>query len=640
MGRLPELPYGDSRTRAVQRSFGGYCHTESDFDGTIYHMENLSSDYAPLLSSRRPRSKLRTFTKCNGIYYVNDSLISADGTTLRKDDRIVGAVTDSPKVFAVLGDRLIIYPDKVYLNYAALGVFSELSALSLGVENPSYGDIYAVGTAAPYTLYYWDGSRWTEHEKEFGGLEDGVTTIATFLGESTLYGEKAAQNAITGLNAFWGNHFSVGDAVTISGCTRHPENNVTAIIREIDGQTIRFYEYLFATDTVFRYELAEELAAGSYSFAADGETRGFSVAKALPRGDVLEWNGTTLTAQSGTPLTLTENAEGTELVFTEKAVDTAEPSPITIRRSLPELEFLFSVNNRLWGCGGDTIYCSKLGDPFNFNVFDGISTDSWTVNSGSPGNFTAGCAYLGYPLFFKEDRIYKVYGSRPAEFSLTDSMTTGVAKGSGSSLAVAGETLIYLSPRGPVAYRGGVPDGLWEAFGDLRLANAVAAARGNKYYIAAADDEGNRHIFVYDTACGLWHREDELPAVAMAGGRNGVLMATATALWCSEALPGAEREEEVRWFAEFGPFIQNSPEEKTIIRLKLRLIMDEGAAAAVDIAYDGGSYQTIGRVRAEKKMRTVLLPLIPRRCDHFRLRVSGGGGGCCKVASIAVEYEV
>lgn len=640
MGRLPELPYGESLSRAVQRSFGGYCHTESDFDGTIYHMENLTSDYAPLLSSRRPRSRLRTFTKCNGIYSVNDSLISADGTTLRKDDRIVGAVTDSLKVFAVLGDRLIIYPDKVYLNYAALGVFSSLSALALGVENPSYGDIYAVGTAAPYMLYDWDGNRWTEHEKEFGSLEDSVTTIATFLGESTLYGEKAAQNAITGLNAYWGNHFSVGDAVTISGCTKHPENNVTAIIREIDGQTIRFYEYLFATDTVFRYEVTEELAAGSYYFAADGEKYGFSVAAALPEGDVLEWNGTTLTAQSGTTLTLTETAEGTKLVFAEKAVDTAEPSPVTLRRSLPEMDFICSVNNRLWGCGGDTVYCSKLGDPFNFNVFDGISTDSWTVNSGSPGDFTACCAYLGYPLFFKEDRIYKVYGSRPAEFSLTESMTTGVAEGSDSSLAIAAETLFYLSPRGVVAYGGGVPDALWEPFGALHLQNGVAASWGNKYYIAAADDEGNRHIFVYDAACALWHREDDLPAVAMAKGKKGVWMATATALWSSNAAEGGEREGEVRWFAEFGPFIQNSPEEKTITRLKLRLIMDEGAFAAVDIAYDGGAYQTVGRVRTEKKMRTVVLPLIPHRCDHFHLKVSGGGGGSCKVASVAVEYDI
>lgn len=640
VGKLPELPYGESLSRGVQRSFGGYCHTEKDFDGTIYDMENLSSEHTPMLSSRRPRSLLGSFTDCNGIYSVDGHIITVDGTTLRKDNKIVGAVADSPKSFAILGDRLIIYPDRVYLNYAALGDYSDLSTLSLSVEAPKYGDVYAVGTAVPYDLYYWDGQRWTAYEKEFGSLEGAVTTMVTFLATSTLYGEGAVQNAITGLNADWGSTFAVGDAVTLSGCTTHPENNVTAIIREIDGNTLRFYEYLFTTDEVFRYEVTEALPAGNYFFHADGAEQGFSSAAVLAAGDALEWDGTTLTAQSGTTLTLTATPGGTELDFIALPVDTAEPRPVTLRRSLPELDHICSVNNRLWGCRGDTVYCSKLGDPFNFQVFDGISTDSWTVNSGSPGAFTACCAYLGYPLFFKEDRIYKVYGSRPAEFSLVESMTMGVAEGSGESLAIAAETLFYLSPRGMVAYSGGVPDPLWEDFGDLRLTRGVAAARGSKYYLAAIDGDGNRHIFVYDAACGLWHREDALPALAMANGADGILFATATALWCSEAVAGATEEEEVTWFAEFGPFIQNSPDEKTIHRLKLRFLLEEGATVQVCIAYDGGDYALAGKAQAGKGMRTAVLPLIPRRCDHFRLKVCGGGGGCCKVQGVTVEYSV
>ena len=67
---------------------------------------------------------------------------------------------------------------------------------------------------------------------------------------------------------------------------------------------------------------------------------------------------------------------------------------------MPELDFLCENENRLWGCKGDTIYASKLGDPFNWNVFDGVSTDSYAVDVGSAGDFTGCFAYRGYPVFF------------------------------------------------------------------------------------------------------------------------------------------------------------------------------------------------------------------------------------------------
>ena len=67
------------------------------------------------------------------------------------------------------------------------------------------------------------------------------------------------------------------------------------------------------------------------------------------------------------------------------------------------MDFICENENRLWGCKEDTIYSSKLGDPFNWNVFDGLSTDSYAVNVRIDGDFTACCSYLGYPVFFKEE---------------------------------------------------------------------------------------------------------------------------------------------------------------------------------------------------------------------------------------------
>ncbi|CAN4034983.1 hypothetical protein PKCEKB_PKCEKB_19180, partial [Dysosmobacter welbionis] len=46
----------------------------------------------------------------------------------------------------------------------------------------------------------------------------------------------------------WADYFKAGDAVTIAGCTKHPENNKTPVIREIDGDKLYFYEYIFTLD--------------------------------------------------------------------------------------------------------------------------------------------------------------------------------------------------------------------------------------------------------------------------------------------------------------------------------------------------------------------------------------------------------
>lgn len=127
---------------------------------------------------------------------------------------------------------------------------------------------------------------------------------------------------------------------------------------------------------------------------------------------------------------------------------------VAITRLMPDLDFICENENRLWGCCDNTIYASKLGDPFNWNVFDGLSTDSFAANVGSDGAFTGCISYLGYPHFFKEDNIYKVYGDKPQNFQVVKSAGLGVMAGSEKSLAILGGTLFYLSREGWFLIRG------------------------------------------------------------------------------------------------------------------------------------------------------------------------------------------
>lgn len=93
---LPTMVYRDRKQKALQVKFGGYNHTVSAHDGEIWDMKNMSGDYFPLLSPRKPRYLVAKLTKPNGLY-MTDKLYWVDGSKLYEDGVAVMDVQDSKK---------------------------------------------------------------------------------------------------------------------------------------------------------------------------------------------------------------------------------------------------------------------------------------------------------------------------------------------------------------------------------------------------------------------------------------------------------------------------------------------------------------------------------------------------------------
>ena len=511
MSGLPSMVHGDGIKKSVQVKFKGYDHNLGAEEGSLWDMENLSGDSAPVLAPRKPRYLLRTLEKPNGLY-AGESLCWADGGSFYVDGEQKGAVEDSRKQFCALGDYLILLPDKAYYNKRT-GEFGSLEA-------------------------QWSGGV---------RFEDGV-----FAGES------AKGNSIVSTGEAF--PFSVNEAVTISGCGEE-RNNKTAVIREVseDGKTLRFYENSFQV-----------------------------------------WSG-----------------------------------EAALKREVPDMDFLCENENRLWGCKGDTIFASKLGDPFNWNVFDGLSTDSFSASVGSAGDFTGAVAYLGYPMFFKESGIYKIYGDKPGNFQVVASSSVGVAKGCERSLCVTGDILFYVSRNGVMAYTGAIPQNISSCFGRRRLEDGRAGTDGIKYYLSVRDYNtiAGYELFVYDTATGLWHREDDFKLVFAALDANGELCAVKTdinntsfEMWTlGHVRTGNPTETNIASFCEFGDLTETAPNRKGVSKIQLRLYIAPGAQATVKIKYDSESdWHTVKTLSGGNK-DSYYLPVIPKRCDHFRLRIEGVG---------------
>lgn len=301
-----------------------------------------------------------------------------------------------------------------------------------------------------------------------------------------------------------------------------------------------------------------------------------------------------------------------------------------IRRCVPDLDIVFEHHNRLWGAKGGVIYASALGDPTNWQVFDGLTTDSWELQTGSPGDITGGCSYGGRPLFFKEREIIKIYGDYPGQYSTSSSESLGVEAGSAGSLAVAGDTLFYKSPAGIMAYTGGYPWSVAEDFGAVRYRNAVAGSDGVKYYVSMENDSGGADVFCYDTRYRLWHGEDGMKLVGL--GYNGELYALEERrgfFWIlGNPREEGDGEEGVSSGVEFADFCDSTTRKKGLEKLLLRLEVDPGTNLDIRVQYDSdGTWHTVRRVAGRMIKGQVEVPLTIRRCDHYRIRLEGNGTG-------------
>ena len=186
-------------------------------------------------------------------------------------------------------------------------------------------------------------------------------------------------------------------------------------------------------------------------------------------------------AQNGT------TAKWTSIDGSEVAVYTVE-GPVQVERKIPDLDFVTEGDNRVWGCSSkeNVIYACKLGDPTNWFSYRGIAADSYAVTVGSDGAFTGAATCMGYALFFKENTLHKLYGSKPSDFQLSSLRCRGVAKNAARSLCVLNETLYYLSPGGVMAWDGSLPGKVSGALDTGKLTGAAWCAAGSldaRYYL-------------------------------------------------------------------------------------------------------------------------------------------------------------
>ena len=303
---------------------------------------------------------------------------------------------------------------------------------------------------------------------------------------------------------------------------------------------------------------------------------------------------------------------------------------VTFDKKVPLMDFVVEHNNRIWGCrygknaAGDIvneIYASALGNPASWITYDTTSIAAYTVSLGSSGAFTGATIFGGYPIFLKENYIHRIYGTQPSNYQLSTTQCRGVQKGSEKSLQTIGGLLYYKSPVDVSVYDGTLPISISQNFGNeqLNYKLAVAATEEEKYYITCNTPYGNK-MFIYDTLKGLWRKhaapDNELIHSIEFNGKVHLLDKD------GEIKPD---EDSVTWYVESGLMGMEYADFKYINRIDIRMQLQPEGVVSVLIEYDSsGEWEHAGTVKG-LSLKTFTIPIKPRRCDHFRMRIEGQG---------------
>lgn len=567
---LPKLQTDIAKTKKYIISFGGINRTGNAREGELWDCGNLSADETPYLYPSGEKESIAQFTSPTCVFAFN-GLYVLDGTELKfKGESDSEFVT---KMTLTAGKKQVAQVGDYICIFPDKKYYD--------VKNQRAGDI-----AGSIYVSKWekkDGTQENRYQTEaYWTVTHKAITIYNKTddrGDGTHY--MSADEILAG--------YKVGDYFTMRS---------VSIYDEIEGAA----------------DVFTNLSDSSYICLNKVENE---VIRAITSSS----DRITLTFDDGTFFSSSNRKEyyGVDGFY--------------VKRDMPELEYICGSGGRLWGVAGNTIYASEYMQPYTFGVYEGLASDSYYIDVASPGEWTGCAEYLNHICFFKENCIHKIYGNRPAVFSLVTSNVPGVQKGSSASIVTINEVMYYKGTDNIYGYAGGTPQPIAYGLGNEKYTDAAAGKNGGKYYISMKDSGGEYSLFCYDTQKRILLREDNTWIVSAADDGGNLYIANSGGGLLKIA--GGAARDKTEWYALLCEFSETVNEKKGYSRLQIRYDMEAGAYFNIEVSTDRGRFRLVKTVN-KPGQRSVCVPLPPNRCDSFRVRLSGKGE--CRIKDMVREF--
>lgn len=604
MSYLPKLPYSEQRRQSQILQFRGMNLTDNYPLGSVRDSLNITTDRFPYIASRNARGAVEGEhnTYVSSLYNW-DELVKVSGFVLYIGDERVAdpqrLLDSSEKQFAVVNTKLVIFPEKVYID------MSEDEKVIRPLANS------AAGTGGVL----------------FNTTDGTVVIPAVEEGDFTLFG--------------------ANNALRVSGCVETGNDTVSKYMRiskvESFSPTAIRYSYFSGdgSETAFKLdrkgnfvtkvEVGGEPLATGWTFDYETHTVTFDTAPAAGANNIRIAN------KPGRVIITVDTAYTPVYGGTEGA-----NVKVTFERDIPDLDYICASENRVWGCSNktQTIYASALGDPTTFYAYSGVDTDSYAVAVGTDGDFTGCAAYSSSVLFFKEECLHKVLGGYPSQYQIYTYNLNGVKKGCHKSILNVNDTLFYVSLHGVCTYTGGGSSVLSSALGDINLSDAAAGSDGEHYYLSAKTaDKWN--LWTFSLKTNMWVREDDTEVIAFTTiGRTVYGIKNRSVIPSMRygdifVLDGGEPiDKDTPWSLTFTPFYETVAgsynaqssifAKKRYGRMHLRVELPKDSYIVASVKMDDGRWNEAGRIVGQAS--GVYMMTVPiKTCDKCELKLEGKG---------------
>lgn len=388
-----------------------------------------------------------------------------------------------------------------------------------------------------------------------------------------------------------------------------PENGLRDMTRSESISSAQFYSSVSEDGVITNY-----ISGGSFSQFRRGES-------VVIRGCTTEENNVVRADEAvgddivSAIVEKIENGKMYLLCYTASGEDKSfvnAASGCTVSADIPDMNRVCCQSNRLWGTSSDgsTIYASKLGDPFDFNSFAGISTDSWWGKVADTGEFTGIYPYQNHVYAFKKDCIHEIYGDKPSNFKMPYTVKCGAVDG--DSITELDGVMYFASSDGVYEYNGGIPTKISHKL-TARPEKSCAAAYDGKLFCVL-----DGVTYMYETERGHWYRIGARKTEQCFVCADGLFFVSDGTLerW-------DDGTEQIKWCVQTKEFFRNDAKKNSCVNVWLKLALGESSCAAVYTSADGGEFRRWGIVRGDA--RTCRVPVRFRKCDTFSIRIEGTG---------------
>lgn len=672
----PVRAIGQKRERTVGQ-WGGLDERLIIDESSFSAMENMSTRFFPAIATREARGAAqRTIENPRGLYWKNH-LFWISGTQCYYDGSAISGmtVTAGDKQVVGMGAYIIVFPDKKVFNTATGEVtaadasytqsgtitFSELSTDSVFCKITAAGidDVFKAHDGVKIEgvdddQFKVDGEPATKVVSEIG--DDYIVVTAPL---NKAYSGKVIMIASGNNTQISGDgidkEFKVNDMVKVIG-------SLDDVLNVSGKKVLSVSSGLIVIEGNFPEKSCTQTAPIVFSPYYDGSDKtkisGTDLGSSFKEGDIVMVSGCTNSAYNKA---LTVRMAGTNYILVDGTLATyftqnsglsfnrigyihdgmvvkrtgfTVASGIKFSRTSPDMDYVCEHDNRLWGCNSlnHKIYASKLGDPTNWMCFEGISTDSYEVTVGSPGDFTGCVSHMGYVIFFKEDSIHMMYGNKPSNYQLNTRQMPGIRKGCAASATIVNETLYYVGRNGVYQFDGAMPQKISEQI-TSELSDAVGCQQDGKLYLSCLKD-GNRTLLTYTPQYQVWCQEDDTQFKFATYGEGKLYFIDAANEL--RTITGGSTDI-IEWSIESGDLRESLLDQKYISKARFSFWLEAGSEANIYFRYDEDPiWHRAGTVHSVTD-KAYVIPIIPRRCSKFRWKIEGKGQAKLLAMGVTVE---